>query len=102
MNLILAMQVNFIWISNFLSCNGGQFVSDNKHTPQKLSVSMSDGYLQAQQLVTMICYPGGVPGEVESDDEEEDEEDNKENQKQTITRILQVHSVARTCYVHVA
>ncbi len=43
---------------------------------------------QAQQLVQMICYPGGVP---EMPEEDEDDEDQEPVQKQIITRILKVN-----------
>ncbi len=44
--------------------------------------------IQAQQLVQMICYPGGVP---EMPEEDEDDEDQEPVQKQIITRILKVN-----------
>ena len=46
--------------------------------------------LQAQQLVQMICYPGGLPEIPEEDDDDDEQEP---IQKQIITRILKV-----SCY----
>lgn len=45
--------------------------------------------LQAQQLVQMICYPGGIPSVLPLD---EDDEDDEPEEQRHITRILQVCS----------
>lgn len=42
---------------------------------------------QAQQLVQMICYPGGIPSVLPLDEDDEDEEPEEQRH---ITRILQV------------
>ena len=62
----------------------------------------------AQQLVQMICYPGGLPEMPEPDEDEDDDEDcdggdgdcdNMESeQRRTITRILKVWSL-KYCFV---
>ena len=54
---------------------------------------------QAQQLVQMICYPGGLPAAPEPEEDEDDDDDGdgepieQIEQRRTITRILKVGSV---------
>ncbi len=44
---------------------------------------------QAQQLVQMICYPGGVPVTLQDEDDDDDGDMDTE-QRDNITRILKV------------